>query len=206
MRYGENNMPPKAEITKEKVLDAAFEIVRAHGFEALTARSIAQKLKCSTQPIYSVYGNMVELKDDVYDKAVSFALARMSEYEDEKNVVALNNAIGCLHFAKNEKQLFRTVYLSGYRKFDSKNKLLGEEMVAAFLQMEHNTRQTTVAESTLSKIFLKLSIYLIGIGSMINTDTLDLDINEATEMMIEMYEALLLKDDLHALGEVTQGE
>jgi AcrR family transcriptional regulator len=199
-------MPPKAEITKEKVLDAAFEIVRAHGFEALTARSIAQKLKCSTQPIYSVYGNMVELKDDVYDKAVSFALARMSEYEDEKNVVALNNAIGCLHFAKNEKQLFRTVYLSGYRKFDSKNKLLGEEMVAAFLQMEHNTRQTTVAESTLSKIFLKLSIYLIGIGSMINTDTLDLDINEATEMMIEMYEALLLKDDLHALGEVTRDE
>jgi AcrR family transcriptional regulator len=202
----ENNMPPKAEITKEKVLDAAFEIVRAHGFEALTARSIAQKLKCSTQPIYSVYGNMVELKDDVYDKAVSFALARMSEYEDEKNVVALNHAIGCLHFAKNEKQLFRTVYLSGYRKFDSKNKLLGEEMVAAFLQMEHNTRQTTVAESTLSKIFLKLSIYLIGIGSMINTDTLDLDINEATEMMIEMYEALLLKDDLHALGEVTRDE
>ncbi|QGQ94218.1 TetR/AcrR family transcriptional regulator [Paenibacillus psychroresistens] len=199
-------MPPKAEITKEKVLEAAFEIVRAHGLEALTARSIAQKLKCSTQPIYSVYGNMVELKDDVYDKAVSFANARMSEYEDEKNVLALNNAIGCLYFAKNEKQLFKTVYLSGYRKFDSKDKLLNVESFISFLHMEHNTSQTAVPESTLSKIFLKLSIYLIGIGSMINTDTLDLDINEAAEMMIEMYEALLLKADQEVLSKVARDE
>jgi AcrR family transcriptional regulator len=199
-------MPPKAEITKGKVLDAAFEIVRGHGLEALTARSLAQKLKCSTQPIYSVYGNMVEIKDDVYERAVNLALSSMREYKDDSNAEALNHAIGCLYFAKNEKHLFKTVYLSGYRTYDGKEKLLGEEMFTAFLKMEHNTRQTSLSESTLAKVFLKLSIYLIGIGSMINTDTLDLDIDEATELMIDMYEALLIKDDLNVLRKVTKDE
>ena len=45
-------MPPKARITKEQVIDAAVEIVRTKGEDALTAKSLAGALKCSTQPIF----------------------------------------------------------------------------------------------------------------------------------------------------------
>jgi AcrR family transcriptional regulator len=185
-------MPPKAEITKEKVLDAAFEIVREEGLEGLTTRSIAQRLKCSTQPIYSVYGNMEAVKEDVYYLAVNFALSSIKKYENEKNEPAMNLAIGCLLFAKNEKQLFRTVYLSDHRKYD-KDKLK-EEMYAAFLLLDD--RFNMIAESKLQKMFLKLTIYWIGIGTMINTNSLELDINEVTEMIEEMYDALKLNEGL----------
>lgn len=188
-------MPPKAEMTKEKVLDAAFAIVRECGLDALSARSIAQRLKCSTQPIYSVYGNMLDVKDDVYNMAVDFALSSMKEYQDERNTPVLNHAIGCLHFAKNEKQLFKAVYLSGHRKYDlNKEKFIGEEMYTAYLR--DRGRLSTIAESKLKKILIRLSIYLIGMGTMINTNTLELDINEATEMIQEMYEALLLHEGI----------
>ncbi|GIP32105.1 TetR/AcrR family transcriptional regulator [Paenibacillus sp. J2TS4] len=189
-------MPPKAEITKEKLLDTAFKIVREEGLEALTARSIAQRLKCSTQPIYSVYGNMEEVKDDVFNRAVDYALASMKQYHNDKNAPAMNLAIGCLLFARNEKHLFRTLYLSDYRRhYLKRNKdKLKEEMYAAFLLLDK--RLSTMAESKAEKMFRKLTTYWLGIGMIINTNTSELDIDEATEMLEEMYQTLTVKEGL----------
>lgn len=187
-------MPPKAEMTKEKVLGAAFDILREQGLELLTARSIAQRLKCSTQPIYSIYGSMEEVKDDVFNRAVDFALANMKQYDNEKNAPAMNLAIGCLLFAHNEKCLFRALYLSDYRNhYLKRNKdKLNEEMYAAFLQIDN--RLTTIEESKAEKMFLKIITYWLGIATMINTSMLELDINEATEMLEEMYQTLTRKE------------
>ena len=55
-------MAPKQIITKEIILEAAFKITREMGFENVNARSLAKALGCSTQPIYSRYTNMDELK------------------------------------------------------------------------------------------------------------------------------------------------
>ena len=188
-------MPPKAEITKEKVVETAFQIVREQGLDALTARNIAKKLNCSTQPIYSVFENMEEVKDNVYNMAVDFALSCMKQYKNDKNSPALNLATGYLYFAKNEKQLFRTVYLSGHKKYDlNKDKLIAQEMSTTY--MRYSKRLNAIAESKLKKIFFRLSIYLVGIGAMINTDTLELDINEAVEMVKDMYEILLLSEGI----------
>ncbi|BBH24172.1 TetR family transcriptional regulator [Paenibacillus baekrokdamisoli] len=187
-------MPPKAEITKEKVLDAAFEMVREQGLEVLTARSIAQRLKCSTQPIYSMYGSMEEVNEDVFNRAVDFALTSMKQYENEKNAPAMNLAIGCLLFARNEKQLFRALYLSDYSShYLKRNKdKLNDEIYAAFLKLDN--RLSTIAESKVQKMFLKLTAYWLGIGTMINTNMLELDINEAIEMLAEMYQALTINE------------
>ncbi|SHE13240.1 Uncharacterised protein [Chlamydia abortus] len=189
-------MPPKAEITKEKVLYAAFKIVREHGIDVLSARSIAQRLKCSTQPIYSVYGNMEEVKEDVFNLAVDYALASMKQYHNDNNAPAMNLAIGCLLFSRNEKHLFRTLYLSDYRShYLKRNKdKLKEEMYAAFLQLDR--RLSTMAESKAEKLFRKLTTYWLGIGMIINTNASDLDIYEATEMLEEMYQTLTVKEGL----------
>ena len=50
-------MPPKPKFTKEDIVEAAFNIVREQGWEALTQRSIAQKLNASIGPIYSSLSN-----------------------------------------------------------------------------------------------------------------------------------------------------
>lgn len=189
-------MPPKAVITKEKVLDAAFEMVREQGLEVLTARSISQRLRCSTQPIYSVYESMEEVKDDVINRAADFALAGMKQYDNDKNASAMNLAIGCLLFARNEKHLFRALFLSDYRRdyLKKNNDKLKEEMYAAFLQIDN--RLSTIEESKAEKLFFKIVAYWLGIGTMINTDTVELDINEATEMLEEMYRTLTIKEGL----------
>ena len=44
---------PKQKITKEMIIETAFEIVRKEGLENLLVKNIAAKLNCSVQPIYS---------------------------------------------------------------------------------------------------------------------------------------------------------
>lgn len=42
---------PKAKISREMVIDAAFAVTRAMGIENVNARTVSEKLKCSTQPV-----------------------------------------------------------------------------------------------------------------------------------------------------------
>ena len=51
-------MPRKESITLEQINQAAFDLVRESGFAELTARKLAAKAGCSTQPIFRVYKNM----------------------------------------------------------------------------------------------------------------------------------------------------
>ena len=62
-------MPPKPKITKDMILNTVLEITRKRGFEAVNARSIAEKLQCSTRPIFTCYKNMEELKTEFLDLA-----------------------------------------------------------------------------------------------------------------------------------------
>lgn len=49
---------PKQKITKEIVVNTAFEIARNSGMEQVLVKNIADKIGCSVQPIYSYCKNM----------------------------------------------------------------------------------------------------------------------------------------------------
>lgn len=106
-------MARKKTITRDQILDAAYAVVSTEGFSRFTARNIAAKMNCSTQPIYLEFQNMEDLKralikkvhdylaDDIYpvvrtgDKVVDIAL----------------NYIG---FATKERRLYRAMFLEEY--------------------------------------------------------------------------------------------
>ena len=53
-------MPPKVKITKENIIDTALDIVRSKS--SLNARTLAAALNCSTQPLFSNFASMDELR------------------------------------------------------------------------------------------------------------------------------------------------
>ena len=61
-------MPTKIRISKDMILDAAFEIVRQDGMEKLSNRELANKLKCSIRPIYYKFENVEEMQKELYIK------------------------------------------------------------------------------------------------------------------------------------------
>ena len=46
------------QIPKDKIIDAATELVRKNGMSALNARTLAKELGCSTRPIYITLEHM----------------------------------------------------------------------------------------------------------------------------------------------------
>lgn len=55
-------MPAKAKVTKEMIIDVAFEIARESGAENINARTVAERLHCSTQPVMYHFSTIDELK------------------------------------------------------------------------------------------------------------------------------------------------
>ena len=53
-------MPPKAKITRDMVIDAAFEVARKTGAENINARTVSKKLNCSTQPVMYHFATIEE--------------------------------------------------------------------------------------------------------------------------------------------------
>ena len=58
-------MPPKFKFDKEEIVQTAVEVVRQHGWNGLSARSIAKELNASTKPIYGYFKSMVVLEEAV---------------------------------------------------------------------------------------------------------------------------------------------
>ena len=59
-------MGRKTQITKEMILNAAFELLEEGGIGNVAIKSIALKLGCSTQPVSWQFGSMTELKKELY--------------------------------------------------------------------------------------------------------------------------------------------
>ena len=62
-------MGRKTRITKEMIMEAAYELLDESGIGAVAIKNLAAKLDCSTQPISWQFGSMTELKKELYEYA-----------------------------------------------------------------------------------------------------------------------------------------
>ncbi len=109
-------MSATKKITKDMIVDAALEIFRAEGFDAVTSRHVAFKLGCSTQPIYFEYKNMDELKNDIVKKVVGqlneiFSSVSNEGKEDPDEFVYRSFGLSFLKFVQADPFVFRQIYI-----------------------------------------------------------------------------------------------
>ena len=62
-------MPPKAKFSRDEIVEAALTIVREDGIQALTARSLGDRLGSSARPVFTVFQNMEEVQGAVLKAA-----------------------------------------------------------------------------------------------------------------------------------------
>ena len=77
-------MPPKVRITREDIIRTAVDIVRKDGAGAINARQIAKALNCSTQPVFSNFATMEELRGAVVDAVEIDEMAYVNAVENVK--------------------------------------------------------------------------------------------------------------------------
>ena len=101
-------MPPKEKVSKARVSETAFEMTREYGFSEVTARKLAERLGCSTQPIFRAYENMDELRCDLFYMSADFLIGHMLKKKG-KTPAYLGLAMSYIEFAQKEKNLFELI-------------------------------------------------------------------------------------------------
>ena len=105
---------PSQRFDRESVLDAALEIVRERGYDALSARIVAQRAGCSVQPIYSLFGDMEGLMQALYEHARAWVTRYNAAHAHDGANLFESNGLAHLRLAQEEPQLFTFLYLSPY--------------------------------------------------------------------------------------------
>ena len=179
-------MPPKVKVTKEKIVQAAVNIIRQSGPAAINARTLAAALNCSTQPIFSNFATMEELRLAVVKKVDQLCWAYMQrevergEYPDYKA-----SGMAYIRFAKEETELFKLLYM---RDRSGEPKDLDSVASGAMEAMVHHH---TGLESDGAKLFhLEMWACVHGIATMFATGFVDLDWELVSNMITDCYRGL----------------
>ena len=104
-------MAPKYKFTKEEMVEAALRVVRTKGIGGLTAKTMADELGTSTQPIFTSFGSMEGIKREVYAAAVRV----YDGYTDaglKAGVPFFGVGMQYIRFAREEPELYRLLFLS----------------------------------------------------------------------------------------------
>ena len=104
-------MAPKNKFTKDEMIAAALRVVRAKGIGCLTAKAMADELGTSTRPIFTGFGSMDDVKQEVYAAAVriydSYTRAGLKE-----KIPFLGVGKSYIRFAREEPELYRLLFLT----------------------------------------------------------------------------------------------
>ena len=104
-------MPPTVRFTRDAVLNAACQLVRREGTEALNARAIAKELGGSTQPIFRLFTNMEDLRRELilYVSRQFQAHAEADMAQSDTPYIQLCTTY--LLYGRDESELFKLLFM-----------------------------------------------------------------------------------------------
>lgn len=164
-------MPPKVKITKEMIIDAAFEIARSDGAEKINARTVSKKLGCSTQPVMYHFKTIEELKKTVYIKADEYHSEYINNIQSENPMKDIG--LNYIRFAETEKNLFRFLFQTN--EFTGKNisELINSEELQPVIAILRKEAEVNTEQA--KTIFRLLFLIAHGYASMFANNEMTYD-------------------------------
>lgn len=179
-------MPPKAKITPENIIAASLDVVRENGAEALNARAIAKKLDCSTQPIFSNYATMEELKADVMKSAGRlYRQSIESGMKDPAYPPYKASGIAYIKFAKEEKELFKLLFMRDRSREEIKEE---RDEISGLLTLISSNTGMSLDDALM--FHREMWVFVHGVATMIATSYLEWDWETVSAMLTDVYQGV----------------
>lgn len=177
-------MAPKVKITKQMVADAAFEVIRARGHEALNAKSIAERLGCSTQPVLYSFHTVDEIRQAAYEIADEYHTAFiMPGGTEENSMLALG--LNYVRFGHDERNLFRFLFQTD--KFGGKDieTLLSGPEMSGILNIMATGLQ--VDQEQARAMFLTFFCAAHGLASLLANNSMEYEEAQCRSMLESVF-------------------
>ena len=177
---------PKAKITRDMVIEAAFAVARTAGAELVNARTVAQELGCSTQPVMYHFATIEALKRAVYAKADRYHSDYLMKTED----VPLGIGLNYIRFAIEEPHLFRFLFQSGFAVEGSLPEMLDSAELTPILAAMQGALGMSAAQT--KHIFLTAALFTHGYASIIANNGLEYNEAAAAKHLEQVWRGAVL--------------
>jgi len=182
-------MPPKIKITKEMIIDAAFEITRTEGADKLTARRISEYLNCSTQPVLYHFATVDEIKSAVYQQADEYHTGYLMNMENDYGNPMLAMGMNYIRFAVEESNLFKFLFQSNEFSGTGMLQLIESEELIPMLMMLQQEVETSLEQA--KEIFTILVVFIHGYASFYANNDMIYDENDLIEKLTDVFEGAI---------------
>ena len=176
------------EISKENIVKSAVKLINKEGWEQLNARSLAKQIGISTKPLYRIYKNMDEIKEDIlveiyrqYDEFIQ------SRIDSKKALLTL--CIAYVEFANDYKNLFISLFLSDNLKWKKIEDVFDEKWNQSTIINLVNKQGFSFDQA--KELFLSMWLYANGLATLIATNQIKLDEEMIMVRLVKIYKSLI---------------
>ncbi len=184
-------MGRKTKITKEMILEAAYELLDESGIGAVAIKLIAERLGCSTQPISWQFGSMTELKKELYLYCGNRVWGELEKKMAGKSAIEAYFATGVNYItvACDHPNVFR------FLNVDNPIQTIGEDILEGqsvfSLQMNEESvkilaKEFNIPKKKIGEAVQNTVIYTHGLATMMIWDDYRLPKEKALKMIYDM--------------------
>lgn len=157
-------MPPTVRFTRDAVLNAACQLMRREGMEALNARAIAKELGGSTQPIFRLFTNMEDLHRELilYVTRQFQAHAEADMAQSDSPYIQLCTTY--LLYGRDEPELFKLLFMRDRISEGQYSDQTNFDLVFNILKKE-----TPLDDETALRFFERTWLFIHGLAVCIAT-------------------------------------
>ncbi|MDD7219500.1 MAG: TetR/AcrR family transcriptional regulator [Clostridia bacterium] len=188
-------MPPKPKYTKEEIVNAAYEVTREKGIDAVVAREVGKRLNTSASPIFTVWKSMEELREEVRKLASQKYQEYMADIFDYTPAFK-EFGMRWVSFAAEEPNLYRLLFLSPrdeyspYLRFKLEFEGIFAPLVAEIV------KTFSLSEQDAEDLLNQMIIFANGIAAFIITDTERFSKETVSYYLSQVCIGLVLADKL----------
>lgn len=181
-------MPAVVELSKDRIVKVAVKMVNESGWDSINARSLAARLEVSTKPLYRIYENMDEIKEDIY-KEISRQYDEFLTSRIDSKKALLTLCIAYVEFALEYKNLFVSLFLSNNLKWKSIENVLDEKWNQGTIINLVNKHGYSFEEA--KNLFMNMWLYANGLATLIATNDITMDEQEVLIRLVKYYKILV---------------
>ena len=186
-------LPKTLKITKEMILDTAFDIARSGGLEDVSNREIASRLGCSIRPIYYQFKNTDELKGELYAKIEKYFYTYLMDNMRDDIPPYKQVGINYIRFAREESHLFRILFMSETNLlpmgFVTKDEDDFREL-AKFIKFS-----TKLSDDDIKTFHVRMWLFAHGIASLVASNTVVFSDTQIEKLLSYEFQALMLLEE-----------
>ena len=189
-------MPPKPKYTKEEIIAAAYELTREKGIDAVVARQVGKRLNTSSSPIFTIWGSMEELREEVRKLAKQKYRQYMADIFDYSPSFK-EFGMRCVSFAQEEPNLFRLLFLTKGKEHNPYLRFK-QEFESIFVPLvEEIVNQFDLSKSDAEDLLSQMIIFANGIAAYIITDANSFSKESVSYRISQVCIGIVLADKLH---------